>query len=58
MPRINHYELDLEDFDAPSVEPIRRNTDHVNAHHDLLRRTENAINRHRKQARDLKERNR
>jgi hypothetical protein len=40
------------------VEPIRRNADHVNGHHDLLRRTENAINRHRKQQRDLKERNR
>lgn len=42
------------DDDNVSHEPIRRNNKPVNSHHDLQRRTENAMNRWRKDARVLK----
>jgi len=47
----------LDREDEPSVEPIRRNADPVNANHDFQRRTENAMNRQRREARKAKEKN-
>jgi hypothetical protein len=57
MPRINIQDFDFEDYEAPSVEPIRRSTEPVNGKHDLQRRAENGINRFRKD-RQSKENNR
>lgn len=49
------YEDLEEQYGGASVnEPMRRNTSPVNGHHDLLRRTECSINRHRRQARKAK----
>ena len=48
MARVSDYlDDDFESDESPSHEPIRKNTKPVNEHHDFLKRTENAINRHR-----------
>jgi hypothetical protein len=52
--RLNLQELDFEDMDEPTFEPIRRSQEPVSGKHDLQRRAENGINRFRK-ARTLKE---
>lgn len=57
MPRLNLYDMDYDDYDAPTIEPIRRDYDPVNSHHDMLRRTENKMNRERREQRRGKEKN-
>lgn len=54
MARLNLQELDFDDMDEPTFEPIRRSTEPVSGKHDLQRRAENGINRYRK-ARQAKE---
>lgn len=55
MPRINWYDPEEYD-DIPTRETIRRNTEPVNGHHDMQRRTENAVNRNIKVQRAYKQR--
>ena len=57
MSNINDYLDDDELDDMPSREKIRRSNKPVNEHHDFLRRTENAVNRHRRRERLEKEKN-
>lgn len=45
---MNLQDVDFEDMDEPTFEPIRRSTEPVNGKHDLQRRAENGINRFRK----------
>jgi hypothetical protein len=54
MARLNLQDIDFEDMDEPTFEPIRRSAEPVSGKHDLQRRAENGINRFRK-ARTLKE---
>ena len=48
MARLNLQDVDFEDMDEPTFEPIRRSTEPVSGKHDLQRRAENGINRFRK----------
>lgn len=48
MARLNLQDLDFEDMDEPTFEPIRRSAEPVSGKHDLQRRAENGINRFRK----------
>lgn len=61
MPKIPLFDSydDLDDVvdDLSMFEPIRKNTDPINEHHDFQRRSENGLNRFRN-ARQLKERSR
>lgn len=54
---MNYEEYDEMYEDVPRLERIRhKHSEPVNGHHDMLRRTENAMNRHRrKEARAAKE---
>jgi hypothetical protein len=45
---MNLQDVDFEDMDEPTFEPIRRSAEPVNGKHDLQRRAENGINRFRK----------
>ena len=48
MARLNLQDLDFEDMDEPTFEPIRKSAEPVSGKHDLQRRAENGINRYRK----------
>jgi hypothetical protein len=54
MPKIDLYDYDEMD-DLTTFEPIRKSAAPVDGHHDLQRRSENGLNRFRKQ-RQAKER--
>jgi len=55
--KITDYdELDELYDDSPAVERIKVKGAPVNSQHNLQRQTENAINRHRRQARKAKDR--
>ncbi len=47
MPRIK-WDADMEDFDSPEFEPMRRDNSPVSGRHDMQRRAEDGINRGRK----------
>lgn len=57
MARLNLQDIDFDEMDEPTFVPIRKSQDPVNGKHDLQRRSENGINRFRKE-RKLKEDNR
>ena len=54
MPRINWLELNEDEQNDPTFEPIRRSSEPVSDRHVNQRRAENGINRFRK-ARKAKE---
>lgn len=54
MSRLTLQDIDFDDMDEPTFEPIRRSTEPVNGKHDFQRRAENGVNRYRK-ARQEKE---
>lgn len=55
--RLNLQDLDFDEVDDPTFEPMRRSQEPVSGKHDLQRRSENGINRFRK-ARKAKEESR
>lgn len=48
MARLNLQDVDFEDMDDPTFEPIRRSSAPVSDRHVNQRRAENGINRFRK----------
>ena len=57
MARLHLQDVDFDEMDEPTFEPIRRSQEPVNGKHDFQRRAENGVNRYRK-ARQAKEQTR